>query len=946
MFNATIKTFLLHAIVDTAIATNDLVGGISYINEGIKSNYITTALSLVSGDNIILNQDLNKIEIDKYNIYNADTVSHLITIKEIDLTNPLYFNTLGSFLLLAGYTLQYDNDYGFRILDTDGLVVNGPGPTGPAGPAGSGVAVLGGTNSYNTGTVSFANSNGVSFGLNTNNVMTASVVGAAGLSNIKISAGTLSNHLSALTFDNSNGVSFGLNGSVLTASVVTDYQSTGLYLTTAMLSNAGSNFVGLNSALTGNGISATINSSGISIDVPAYLTTAQPVGAYLTTAMLSNAVTLSNINVSGGTTSNNLSAFVLDNSNGVSFGLNNGTITASVVTDYQSTGAYLTTAMGSNAGSNFVGLNSALTANGVSASINSSGISLNFPAFLTTAMQSNAVTLSNINVSAGTTSNNLSEITFSNSNGISFGLSGSVITGSHNGLTSQDQNLTLYATQNTTQNSSTILNASSLMFNARGGISAGFTNGSIQLSVLGPNNFIQTTAGLNLTNISATLASDSISLSVGNYLTTAMDSNAGSNFVGLNSALTGNGISATINSSGISLNVPAFLTTAMASNAATISNIKVSAGTLSNNLSDLTFDNSNGISFGLNGSNITGSFGLGLSAGNGIQTTVSSLTFANANGVSFGLNGNTLTATVVNTHTLGLYAVGNTTQSTSGSMNIQTVSFRGEGVASVGISNGSVIVSVPSGGGGLTNINVSAGTQTNDLSNLIFSNANGVSFGLDNSTITASCDGNITYNGFNPNPNIIHAYIAQGAGTMHVQKMPSAPNFTFDRVVMGLQYSNASNSSNSCTVSLSFGIYSLNASTLSLIGSNSTSFNITNSGTAGSYSLYSGARLIDLPMSSSLSAGDYYIGIWSRTTTGGGAGMTINQIGRSALNSAFAGRIGLANNASYGPEMGLGVYSVSFSTAMPSAISMTQLINGTATAVQRSPFYSFAHTTF
>lgn len=42
-----------------------------------------------------------------------------------------------------------------------------------------------------------------------------------------------------------------------------------------------------------------------------------------------------------------------------------------------------------------------------------------------------------INISAGTTSNNLSNVTFSNSNGVSFGLNGSTITASHNALTSQ-----------------------------------------------------------------------------------------------------------------------------------------------------------------------------------------------------------------------------------------------------------------------------------------------------------------------------------------------------------------------------------------------------------------------------------------------------------------------------------------------------------------------------
>ena len=74
------------------------------------------------------------------------------------------------------------------------------GPTGPMGPAGTGggVAISAGTNSLSTGTV---------------------------------------------VFSNSNGVSFGLNGSVLTASVATNYQSQGAYLTTAMQSDAGTNFL-------------------------------------------------------------------------------------------------------------------------------------------------------------------------------------------------------------------------------------------------------------------------------------------------------------------------------------------------------------------------------------------------------------------------------------------------------------------------------------------------------------------------------------------------------------------------------------------------------------------------------------------------------------------------------------------------------------------------------
>ena len=56
---------------------------------------------------------------------------------------------------------------------------------------------------------------------------------------------------------------------------------------------------------------------------------------------------------------------------------------------------------------------------------------------------STAGLLSAVNLSAETTSNNLSAFTLSNSNGLTFGLNGSVVTGSHNGLTSQsNQNVT------------------------------------------------------------------------------------------------------------------------------------------------------------------------------------------------------------------------------------------------------------------------------------------------------------------------------------------------------------------------------------------------------------------------------------------------------------------------------------------------------------------------
>ena len=322
-------------------------------------------------------------------------------------------------------------------------------------------------------------------------------------------------------------------------------------------------------------------------------------------------------------------------------------------------------------------------------------------------------------ISAGTATATLGQVIFANSNGVTFGIDGQTITAS---------------------------------VGAAGG---GLTN-------------INVSAGTTSNNLSALTLSNSNGVSFG---------------------LNGSVITATVQTN--------YLTTAMLSNAATISNINVSAGTTSNNLSAVTFNNANGITFGLNASTITASHdgltsqsGQAFSAGGG-SSAFQTLSFSNANGISFSnnagqvqasytvptvtnsswtvsdnvtsltisrlaftnSNGLTLTlstaagaATVVGSYTvptqtnqsLGLYAVSNTTLSTSGTMDARTISFQGAGVASVGVSNGSVVISVPAGGGGLTNINVSAGTTSNNLSNIVFSNSNGVSFGLNGSTVTAS----------------------------------------------------------------------------------------------------------------------------------------------------------------------------------------------------------------
>jgi hypothetical protein len=80
-----------------------------------------------------------------------------------------------------------------------------------------------GTYSQNTGTIQFSNSNGVTFGLNTNGVMTASIPAIGGAqTGISAIAGSAASSVTdgTIQFANANGISFGLNGNTMTASYV------------------------------------------------------------------------------------------------------------------------------------------------------------------------------------------------------------------------------------------------------------------------------------------------------------------------------------------------------------------------------------------------------------------------------------------------------------------------------------------------------------------------------------------------------------------------------------------------------------------------------------------------------------------------------------------------------------------------------------------------------
>jgi hypothetical protein len=177
---------------------------------------------------------------------------------------------------------------------------------------------------------------------------------------------------------------------------------------------------------------------------------------------------------------------------------------------------------------------------------------------------------------------------------------------------------------------------------------------------------------------------------------------------------------------------------------------------------------------------------------------------------------------------------------------------------------------------------------------------------------------------------------------MHIQPMQVHPDLRMDRILIPMWISNASNTSGSITITNIVGIYSRNASTLSLITSVSTSTNFSGSGTVGSYSLYGGRRWQSIPLTTTLSEGDYYIGIAHRSTTGGAAGHTVAQVLLTQLSNAtfsgWSGILGAATNATMQHVLGMGVFTSSTLSA-PATIPFNSII-GSGTLAMMPPIYA------
>jgi hypothetical protein len=380
--------------------------------------------------------------------------------------------------------------------------------------------------------------------------------------------------------------------------------------------------------------------------------------------------------------------------------------------------------------------------------------------------------------------------------------------------------------------------------------------------------------------------------------------------------------------------------------------------------------------------------------GGGAVSMSSNVSFSNANNFTFYTSaGNAIVgsfSTSQSNQNISLYAVGNTSgppDVSSVLINASAFSIRGGNNITVNVSNSQINIAGGAGGAGATSyeVKVNGGSlDTNvatyydfqDNANIAWNlsptgaiqgNVNypsqtvdtgkagtgftsaGAGIGLSGTlntnglSLSATVNGGATYtryNEFKESPLITGQ---QGQSTLHIQPW-NFPNLTWDRVVHQIFFTGASNTTVSVTMSMFVGLYTKNISTLSLLMSASSSQGITHSASNNS-TVNVGFKHFTQGWSSSVSEGQYYVAILSKTASAGANSATLSQLLNSIAysNTNFAGLWGVSSNTSNQLTIGLGIYSAA-TASLPNSIAFSQ-INGTGSLNLRPPSIYFINGT-
>ena len=195
------------------------------------------------------------------------------------------------------------------------------------------------------------------------------------------------------------------------------------------------------------------------------------------------------------------------------------------------------------------------------------------------------------------------------------------------------------------------------------------------------------------------------------------------------------------------------------------------------------------------------------------------------------------------------------------------ISFSNANGVSFGINGNTITASVANGGG----VAISAGAASVSSGTVVFSNSNNISFGLNGSTITASVAAAATVLAFSQWAEFGTHYTVSN-GMISFQKVSLPVGFTGATGVLLVDLSGHSNSSGG--VCISVGVYSITSQTANVVSTALASFSWTSGSQTSASSMYggvSGTRYRSFSWQPSLAPGDYVVAVAFSTSNDGQA---------------------------------------------------------------------------
>jgi len=862
-----------NGVVTASVAGTVAGGGQMNISAGTTSNNISS-LAFVNGGGVSFGLNSNSITATVASQTNQSVGAYAVSN-----------TTQGTSGTLDARSLSFNGAGGVSVGYSNGSIVIS-GATGGAGGAG----VSAGTQSVSTGTVVYSNSNNITFGMSGSSRVTASYA-------FNVSAGTTSNNLNSLSFSNGSGVSFGLNAGTVTASVAAQTnQTVGAYAVSNTTQNSSTTLDARSLSFQGAGaVSVGYSNGSVVISAAAGAQSVQTIGLY------------GSSQTTGQSSSSTVDArsLTMVGAGMISVGMSGG----SFVVSSPATTDLPQISIGQSTGGNTSGNTGMVTGQMVLAGGNNITLSGSTNAgSMTISVIGGAGAGGGAAISAGTQSVSTGTVAFSNSNNVTFGMSGSNVV-----TASVSQSLGFYAIGNTTQNSSTTLAAGTLSYNALGAMTMGYSNGSIQVSAPATSSLSATgIVSLSVNGSTISIGASQSAQTVGAYAvsnTTQSSSGtldarslsfqgAGGVSVGYSNgsvvisggAVGGGGAAISAGTQSVSTGTVVYsnsnnITFGMSGSSRVTASyaFNISAGTTSNNLNSISFSNGSNVSFGLNAGTLTASVATSLTAVNisagTTSNNVSQLSFSNGSGVSFGINSNTITASVAaqTNQSVGLYALGNTTQNSSTTLDARTLSYNALGAMTMGYSNGSIQVSAPA-------------TSSLSATGMVSISANGSTISIGVPGGTASRYDHLKFQA----ESISSSGQTNGSYSVQYVQVPTLVSFSrMDLpVILSLSSSGATNTA-AIAVSAMAVIYTKNGSTLNpLVGaSNSQTFSWASN--TASFSNLTGPRMFSFGLGTYLTPGDYWVGVHLSTTSGISTGANT-----TALNGTFSQLIASCYTAS------------------------------------------------